>query len=197
MNKLIVTIMALVGVLVVPAIADPNQPKVKEVNKPIFDIYLGEPIGKVKERFTLSFYSDMPGAEGVQKMGGLQKIGSFYKEGKISITTCVPLGELVEMIQKMFDDKTEDNYKSLKESLQKNYPDTTWVEQKYNVRDGGSIVKRFFFGIPRIDGVEVCVGLMWEDFVKKSLYLTYDYKSIGDYSREEIIRRKAEKNKDL
>jgi len=102
----------------------------KEVNKPIFGVYLGEPFRKLAERAREEWKCDLtqtreplPGQE-----GAIIRVKHREKDGALFIHLSEAFEERVVIVQKVFLDPSVDKYTEIKEALKKKYPEATWNE---------------------------------------------------------------------
>jgi len=101
----------------------------KEVNKPIFGVYLGEPFKELSERDPEKWKCDLArSGDYVQGLEGVIKVKHREKDGPLFIYVSEPFGERVLMVHKVFFDVSVDKYREIKEALKKKYPEATWSE---------------------------------------------------------------------
>jgi len=182
MKKLIV--MMLVEMLATSVFANSNE--IKDVNKPIYGIYLGEPIQKVKERFSnYELDVNVPDTEGVVGYGEIQQ-----KDAVLGIFYATPFEERVGTLYIKFNDASEASYEAVKILLKKKYPDTQWKEEEVLK------IKWEFSGLTTIDKVKVFIHLCHKDFIEEELTLAYTHIPLSVKVQEEIQRRKIERYED-
>jgi|GEM_PF-4484209 len=174
-------------------VSAPNKLEIKEVNRPIFQVYLGEPFTKLDERFWKEFgwalwfaHEKQPNMESVVESARLPR-----EDGCLWIYTCVPCDERVVWLTMDFKDTHVDRYNEIKESLQKLYPGVKWTAQEKTDAHWE------FKGLAKIDGVDVFVWLQRKVIDRETaLGISYCHWPLYTKTFDEIQYRRAKKLKD-
>lgn len=206
MKKLIakMTMILLVGILVVPAIADPNE--IKDVNKPILGVYLGESFQKLAERvgkdwkgFPKQPYDResasidrTPG----EATGVVTHIKHRVEDGCVYIYFAEPFGQRAYLLRKqIISSNAAAAYKTIRQTLKEKYPEAVWEEiigERLNDFTGAYVGHSpdMFVGVVKIGGVEVYLNLENRyERLNLLLELTYIHGPLAKKTKAEIDRR--------
>jgi hypothetical protein len=163
----------------------------KEVNKPIFGVYLGEPFRKLAERAREEWKCDLtqtreplPGQE-----GAIIRVKHREKDGPLFIYLSEPFEERVYIVHKLFLDASVDNYREIKDALKKKYPDVTWnaEEGTYAEFSGTVVINEVNVGIT----LKCVVG-----YGMDTLELMYIHVPLAGKTLKEIELRKEKRLSD-
>lgn len=172
---------------------DHNKLEIKEVNKPIFGIYLGEPFKKLAERalkefeWNLYFGRDKaPNTEDVLDLATLPR-----KDGSLCIFTCAPREERVVSLTMYFKDTHLDRYNEIKGTLQRMYPGVKWTSEERTEAHWE------FKGFVNVDGVDVFIQLQRKvSGTDTDLRLSYFHWPLYTKTWDEIEHRRSKRLSD-
>ncbi|MFH1719024.1 MAG: hypothetical protein ABIF19_16850 [Planctomycetota bacterium] len=167
--------------------AEPNQPEIKEVNKPIFGVYLGEPFKKLSERAREEWKYDLVQTRESIPFSGLEgatiRVQGRANDGPLYIYLSEPFEERVVMLEKNFFDVSVDRYREIREALKKQYPEADWNEVV-----GTYAVLR---GLVKIDEQVVAIALYCVvGYGNDALQLFYGHETLFERTTKEVELRK-------
>jgi hypothetical protein len=158
---------------------------IREVNQPVYGIYLGEFLDSLDMRCDLE-------PDETHKTYGDSRLAKFWwvvqtdiRNNRLEVVT---YNQRVFIVRVHFRDSSKTNYSVIMEELQKKYISVESVENKADM-----LGERFSF-ITSINSVKVEIGL--EHSAGEELTLTYTHIPLAQMCQEEIKEQKADRVKD-